>query len=1358
LQPFLIQAQTVIDPERLTIEDGLSQGYVRSIIQDSEGFLWIGTKNGLNRYDGEHFKVFTHDPSDPYSISDDFVVELCEMGEFILVGTWNKGLNLFHKRTNRFFPIPLDPSNPDNPALQRIVNIQLDRLGQIWLSTAHLYRLRFPANFQSRFPQDVSLLDSIDIQKMSNSSGPYTNGFVIQKDHVLAANAETGKLWKVNIQSGEEGLLEEQPLWKHSFYSTLRSLSNDDLLALPMEGGGLTKNEIFLFKDGRWNTIFSDIEFNTFFLLKGKKQFCLANGKAGFIFDEKSLNKKLLKRQDAIATFSLNNVPLFDVKTDQSGNVWASTAGYGVLKITERQTKIKTYFEGTSVYAAPFVSEKGDIAISNPTTTEFLLIYGRQSNLLNLLFPDFRVGLFTEADDRIGKSDVFSNRNTPLFYTIFQDNNRDLWEVGPSHIARIKQNGSREIKHKGENGEGIDIWGLTFYDPDLNSIFFLSSKEDDFLQMEAGFFQYDIDRNKVSFYSLEKIWKGNEEVYCITKTINGHYWIGTSFGLIQAIPKDGKFAFELWNKEKDGQMGLRNNQVASLLNDPDDRDVLWIGTKGGGLHRLDTRDMSWSHINSKNGLPNDVIYGVLNDDHGNLWMSSNKGIIRYNPITGDIKNFTAADGLQSDEFNTYAYAKAPDGQMIFGGINGLNIFHPDDLQENPVTPKVLLTGLTVNNETVIVGDSTELLSEAIAYTPKITLPFSQNNISLRFAALEYTSPQKNRFQYYLKGAEKEWEHESTENIAAYLNLSPGNYTFKIKGANGDGIWSDEISSLKINILPPWWWTWWAKGIYLIIGLAPLIIIYRYQLKKKLAEQEAIQLKELDDIKSRFFTNISHEFRTPLTVISGMADQIKENPLGWAEKGTSMIKRNSANLLKLVNQILDLRKLESGALNLDMIQGDVIPYIRYVFESFHSFDESKQIKLHFQTQEAELVMDYDADKLLKIISNLLSNAIKYTDEGGEVFLEVSTKGLESLQIRIKDTSIGIPEDQLPRIFDRFYQVDDSSTRKGEGTGIGLTYTRELVKALGGQIEVESEQGKGSIFTVQLPIRQQAAPVLSQDKKEAATKLEAFTFVPEEYAPSPVSPGPGDEELPYLLIVEDHPDVVQYLIICLEGQYQIEVGRDGQEGIDKAIEKVPDIIISDVMMPRKNGYELCHTLKNDKRTSHIPIVLLTAKADEDSRITGLEKGADAYLAKPFNQKELFIRLEKLLELRQRLKQRYESLDSIPPAEDSSLLQEDAFIKKVQNSVHDHINEENYSITDLCRELGMSRAQLHRKIKALTGRSTSLFVRSIRLLKAKELLQTTDLNVSEVAYEVGFSNPKYFSRIFSEEFGQAPSFFLN
>ena len=530
-------------------------------------------------------------------------------------------------------------------------------------------------------------------------------------------------------------------------------------------------------------------------------------------------------------------------------------------------------------------------------------------------------------------------------------------------------------------------------------------------------------------------------------------------------------------------------------------------------------------------------------------------------------------------------------------------------------------------------------------------------------------------------------------------------------------------------------------------------------QKAVVERQKEKLEELDETKSRFFTNISHEFRTPLTIISGMVDQIREKPDLWLDRGTKMVKQNTIGLLNLVNQILDLRKLEANEMKLEMVNGDVLNYLRYVVESHHSYAAKKGLQLHFLTDEQEIKMDYDPDKLLRIVTNLLSNAIKFTPDGGNIYLRLEERTMNGSPVfclQVQDSGVGIPENDLPHIFGRFYQVDDSSTRKGEGTGIGLALTHELVKLLGGNISAKSIVGKGTTFTVELPILNESA--VQAESLEESKMMEKAILEPALVNPVSEETEFGTAGKPSILIVEDNPDVRQYLVACLEDSYQLTTADNGQTGIDLAIEQVPDLIVSDVMMPEKDGYELTETLKTDERTDHIPIILLTAKADLDSKISGLEKGADAYLAKPFEKRELLVRLEKLLELRKKLQARYARLPNTTDPDsyrDETLpAPEHPFLQKFYALLEKELSNPELDMNQLSRTLGMSRSQVFRKLKALTGKSASALIRTYRLQKGRQLLTNGELTISEVAYEVGFTSLNYFSAAFFDEFGERPS----
>jgi len=700
--------------------------------------------------------------------------------------------------------------------------------------------------------------------------------------------------------------------------------------------------------------------------------------------------------------------------------------------------------------------------------------------------------------------------------------------------------------------------------------------------------------------------------------------------------------------------------------------------------------------------------------------------------------------------------------MVIGYRRGLGFFHPDSLVPNKEIPLPYLTSIKVFEQEFNTDTSLFNLHQ-------IELIHKQNFLTFEYSAIALRPNDMLRFFHQLEGVDRDWV-ETPRRFASYSNLSPGDYIFRVKVENGYNEPSEQTSYLKIIIYPPWWKTWWAYCLYILVLGSILFGFYRYQLKRQLIQREAVQLRKLNTLKSQLYTNITHEFRTPLTVILGMVDEIKSRlkpgDINRFEESLNMIKRSGGNLLHLVSQMLDLSKLESGKLELQCVQADIIPYLQYLTESFQSLADSKGIKLVFYNEIKEVIMDHDPDKLFNIISNLLSNAIKFTPSGGKVIFHVNKShetSSEKLILKIKDTGIGIPAKELPHIFDRFYQVDGSSTRPGEGTGIGLSLTKELVILMKGKINVKSQPGEGCEFTVSLPVTQNAlrqeagfkdrpATLEIEDKQEIQTAMEPTLLNSPEYLL------PNIDDQPLTLIVEDSQDVAKYIASCLGKEYKIHFAKDGQEGINKAFELIPDIIICDVMMPEKDGFEVCSTLKQDERTSHIPIIMLTARATKEDKLKGLTSGADAYLSKPFDKKELLIRIEKIIELRRHLLEKYSSRKHKLKSTLSNDNIEDGFLQKIISAVEKNIDDSHFGTLQVAHAIGMSESQLYRKLKALTGKSTAVFIRTIRLHKARELLTTTSLNVSEIAYETGFSDPAWFSRVFKEEFGVSPNTFRN
>lgn len=794
--------------------------------------------------------------------------------------------------------------------------------------------------------------------------------------------------------------------------------------------------------------------------------------------------------------------------------------------------------------------------------------------------------------------------------------------------------------------------------------------------------------------------------------------------------------------------------------------LLWCAAMNYGIIKFNPEDASYEIVNMENRLSRNSVMGIEEDKLGRIWFTS-IGLTRFDPKENTYKIYGRESGvLELDPER--CFFKSRSGELFYSAPNSaLQIFTPEEVLDNPVAPQVVLTDFKLFNESVAVGKEGPL-RENIEVASTIYLTYDQHSFSFEFVGLEYSDPLKNQYRFQLEGVDRDWVYAGTNREARYNSVSPGKYTFRVAAANSDGVWSTEPVSVKIIIAYPWWRRWWAYPLFAGLLLTPILLIYRYQVKRKMTLAETHRLREIDALKTRLYTNITHEFRTPLTVILGMAGQVVRQPDRWFREGMDMIVRNAHNLLDLVNQMLDLRKIEAGEMKLNRQLADVIPYLTYLTESFHSFAEAKGLDLRFSTSVEECLMDHDPDSLQKILTNLLSNAIKYNRPGGQIIVTVAHKnenGAEWLEIEVNDTGIGITPEQQEKVFHRFHQADDQVTIKREttwmnirpegGTGIGLALTQELVRLLGGTISLRSQLGEGSAFCVQLPISRSAArrEAFRREKVNGVSSYRSMA-AKEERLENRILSKEGDDERPLALVIEDNKDVVRYLYSCLEQDYRLMAAYDGQSGIDLAREHVPDIIISDVMMPEKDGFEVTATLKKDERTSHIPIILLTARATQEDRLDGLSRGADAYLAKPFNRDELMIRMEKMIELRDQLRKRYAGVTPGPVSENPNLKLEDDFVQKVRRVTMEHLDDLDFSVQALSDAIFLSPTQVHRKLKALTGHPPGHFIRTVRLQRALHLLKATEKSITEISQEVGFRDLAYFSRVFTAEFGKPPS----
>ncbi len=1031
---------------------------------------------------------------------------------------------------------------------------------------------------------------------------------------------------------------------------------------------------------------------------------------------------------------------------DQAGKIWIATTNHDLF-VYDPKIPLITYHE------YDWINDR----ISSPT-----IPFQSLNSLL---------------EDRQGKVWVISDWGLSYFDPI-----SDRFFRFDRQSYNGKNPGGVQFYRAIEDKEGI-IWlthqtGLDRYDPVLDTFYYFFT--DPRVITDEGIIK------PISGYShahtMETIYEDNK----------GTLW--TTFGneyilhkINTAFDKNGNLKIQLEEKLPI-ESSLQPESIRDIYQDSKDR--YWLATtsiKNPGLFMFDPNTKNSRQYSTNDGLLDNFILSIEEDEHGNIWLLTISGLSKLDPESERFTNFDEQSGLYipTGNRNTSTISKTKAGAFLVSGINGFYWFHPDSITTKYQAPKILLKDLQIGGVTLTVRD-TSILQQELAFTENITLQPNTREISISYVGLDFVNPENIRYQYRMTGLHDDWIDAGNKRIAQYSFLPFGKYTFEVKAMNGNGSWSKTTASLNIQVLPPWYHTTVAYMVYLLFLGLVLYFLWRYEMKRihlrqafEMKQFEAEQLQKVDQMKSHFYTNLSHEFRTPMTVILGMADQITNQPKKKLSHIARMIKRNGRNVLHLINQMLDLSKLESNTMTFNFVQGDILQYLRYLTESFHSLAASKGIHLDFYSELDSVFMDYDPDKILSIVSNLLSNAIKFTPPGGAVVFEVaqykhvgqtdfdaSVNGAK-LQLKVSDTGIGIEKPDLPLIFDRFYQANNTTIDSGEGTGIGLSLTKELVEKFEGTIDVESTPGEGTEFTILLPVKQTAPRItglteLALGDEKIGSFLQAGALQVQRSLANSIrqqqdiseNGGIPKGEQPLLLVIEDSPDVIQYLRLCLEVDYTIITAVNGKEGIEKAIETIPDIIISDVMMPEKDGFEVCETLKQDERTSHIPIILLTAKATVDDRLKGLTRGADAYLSKPFDKKELFIRLRKLIQLRQTLQKRYQSGEIPLPSKDIAHKIEDIFITKLNALVNENIDNDNLGPEFLCKKMGMSRSQLHRKVNALTGKSISIYIRSLRLHKSKSLLLFTDLNISEIAYEVGFHNPSRLSEYFKEQFGISPS----
>ena len=1307
--PYSLVAQSTlpVNFQILTTENGLSHNNIKTIFQDSYGFIWIGTINGLNRYDGYEFKKYRYSSEDTTSLSSSSISHIWEdRSRDIWVATEAKGLNRFDRQTETF-----------------------DRLPQHKVDAVHKNLSNREVLLSANRPNALMRLD-LNTNVISpiitlTTSSCWEDGTVtdILKD-------QQGNFWFSN--------------WHKLYYYETATQQLQCFRHQPNNPKSLS--DVFT------STIFEDKQGNVWI--------GTANGLN--LWNPTEANFKRIVPTDYTKT--INNAAsnyILSIEEDLDGNLWLGTGG-GLLHYQTKTEKFTTYTSENS-------SLKLDAIYTLFMDKTGILWIGGETGL-GILYPNYRQ--FDEGIHQMFGAIKDVPWNVHKGKKIFQSSDGAYWLPHMGGLYRIRKEGAIFEQQKILDGDFYAIYENTnqeIYAADLKKGIFKLQKDkiEHYLTADTnrigGGYMYDLvqdhagtfwmaavgvlqryhpaeDQFTYFYYPNTRIPDDLEigTVLDLQVDKSGNLWLASLNGLFFLSKEElGKpygrpLAFKHFIYEKDNPNSLSINNIY-FIHETQNGEI-WIGTENGLNHYENGQFTRYTEQ-----LQGSSTYSILEDAEQNLWIGTSNGLFRLNTVSKTFTRFTKADGLPSNSFRFRNFLKDANGTLIFATEKGFISFNPKNIQKNEKIPPVFLTDFKLNNQSVGVGQKDALLKQPIYLTDELVLAHSQNVLTFQFSALNFLAPANNEYAYQLVGFDQDWQYIGNLRTATFTNLNAGDYVLKIKAANNDGVWNEKGTELKIKILPPWYQTWWAYMLWLSLGLGTIYGVYQFQLSRQLAQAEALRLQDLDKAKTNLYTNITHEFRTPLTVILGMAGQLNDQ---LNEK--SVIQRNSHQLLSLVNQLLDLSKLKSGKLPLNLVQADLIPFLSYLMESFHSFAASKDIQLHYLPEVKHLYLDFDREKMQSILLNLLSNAIKFTPSKGSVYVQVRTMNDQQVQIQVRDTGQGIASSELPNIFNRFYQIETKEHQ--QGSGIGLALTKGLVELLEGSIQVESELGKGTIFSVLLPIK----------KTGTIQRLETTPIKPIPSTKSNTLPKDIiSKELPTLLLVEDNEDLMLYLSQCLAPKYHLLLAQNGRIGIEKALALIPDIIISDVMMPEKNGLELCQTLKNEAATSHIPIILLTAKTDFEAKLEGLEVGADAYLAKPFQEKELFLRLEKLLALRQKLRELYTSSTFLEkptlPANP-----EEVFLQDLRNVIETELTSPNLGIDLLCKKMALSRTALYNKVNALVGMPPGEYIRLLRLNHAKKLLLQTDLTITEIAYQCGFSSQSFFSRTFANQEGVSPSVF--
>ncbi|MBA7521835.1 Sensor histidine kinase RcsC [subsurface metagenome] len=1291
---------------------------VIDIDEDSKGNIWIGTYGkGISKLDPVTEKFTNYSSTNKDSIklsSDDVTCLIVDNEDVIWIGNWFGYTRITmeedFENVREILSVPIDNIvNLDEDV--EIKQIYQDKEGQIWMGTNfNIIRLINPYASKDQIRYEIFPCKTMTIYE-------YEDGLLLGGDSISAIQKQAKGNYQLNTLYPASSLAliyRNQKIW---------SGNRNGITCLQYNPEKGWQEQYHINKENSGESITSNIVTSIF--------------------------------------------------KDETGQIWVGTRGGGVFTIDLNPKKFYHYYNTES---------EGSIG----------------SNFIQCVFEDHNQNLWIGTEDN--------------GISYLSNDNPDAYANGFKHIVvneNINENRAyciEEIMTPGSNQHESVIWiGTSFpthlvainpenfklkelpeFVDDMGFVFALENQGDSILWVGTygeGLWKLSIDKdgNIKSYLHLtpEKESETQISSYIIRDLFldrDNNLWITTDKGLNRIQRSElhkSDPVFELY-KKGEGLQNLNHDYLLQLYQAVNGR--IWMGSMGGGLiaytENERTGDYHFFTLTESDGLPNNSVKSILEDDRGYLWLATNKGLTRYNPFDGDIINYDVVDGLQDNEYSEICAFKRSNGQLVFGGINGFNVFNPNQIYRDTLTPKLFLTDFYISNEKVEPGQVVNgkvILEKSIEYMEEIKLRYNQNSFSIGFLGLYYKAPQKNKYKYMLEGFDEDWYNASASyRIAKYTNIPAGEYIFKVIGSNSDNIWAKKPVSIKLIIRPPFYLSKLAFVIYVIILFASSYITYRIiriitKRKKELliAEMERKKVEEIAQIKLRFFTNISHEFRTPLTLITTPLEKLitKNSELSDEERLSkySIIKQNADIMLRLINQLMDFRRLDQEKMKLNAEASELNQFVQKICNSFESWADQKNISFHFDTTNKEIKLWFDHDKLEKVVYNLLSNAFKFTPKNGSVNVEIEDSDQNNkVTIYVSDTGIGIDTNEQLHIFERYYQPDRKNKQSFGGTGIGLALSKGLIELHKGSIGVTSEQGKGTTFSVVL--------------NKGQDWLQDESLIKEEVQEIPIQVQDKPDELHVhmetemdieikqghykILLVEDNVDLRKVVADIFRNEFEVLEADDGEQGYKKCKESHPDLVISDIMMPNMNGIELCNKIKSEEEISHIPILLLTAKDTEESQIEGFETGADAYMPKPFSTELLRARAAALIINHENLRKKFQKEIEINPMIIANSPADSKFLDHILAIIEENLSDSEFSVERLAELYGVSRIYLNRKIKALTGETSNQFLRNIRLKHAAELLNQNVLTVSEVTWQVGYNDLRTFRTRFKEKFGMSPS----